>query len=666
MEWAPPPPPPPKPLSAGWLDFFGRFEAPLEEAREEFLPEGADAPVGGKCSLLRARPQDGEEEVFFVKRSLPFSSQLLGSQQRLLERECRFYEELAEVIALPDPDCLEADEVPADGRRELGVEGFYEVAFREVPVRTSASSSAMILCLLRRGDAVRGSAFTTRKGEQWIRLHVDSREELGLEKDRDVYVPVHGGRVGLGDLLRHRRGRPGPGREDWRHHTPSAASGAMPSTASTREATATASVGRTARCERRWRGLVLRRLAGAFRVPSCPASYWHGDWQAFTLVTERLSAPEWVRADTGAGCSEGQAAAVVEALGRFHRNFLGHGKIDGSTWLPVLPLHDERRNFLQDQYRYSFESVKGYLQSALSALAYETCEKLCDGYAEVAGRLSQPPLTLLHGSLNLAHLRFSPAESSPVVAATDWRLVCRGRGAYDFASFLASCGPPEVRRDMESWLMMNYLAAFGLAGGKQAKEEFEDDVRAALLANLAFTIAFFAGALEARPDSTSGTAHCSLLWVSEACDDWDAIRLLGGSDGGHEEEAQTRSTKAKKGARRKASPKGGKASRRKSVAPSKSPGRGGASAKSAASRSKSPAKASGKAAASSSKKDASSKSPGPKAKKAAKVEEPKSKAEGGAHKSSAKGKEPSSSKSGKDKSEKGPRPASKSPARKAK
>jgi len=361
---------------------------------------------------------------------------------------------------------------------------------------------------------------------------------------------------------------------------------------------------------------------------------------------------------------------VVEALGRFHREFLGHGKIDGSAWLPILPLHDDRRNFLQDHYRLSFESVKGYLQSALSKLAFETCEKLCEGYAEVANRLAQPPLTLLHGSFNLAHLRFSPAETSPVVAAVDWRLVCRGRGAYDFASFLASCGPPEVRRDMESWLMMNYLAAFGLKGGKDAKEDFEDDVRAALLAILAFTIAFFAGALEARPDNTCGAAHCSLIWVSEACDDWDAIRLLGGSDGGHDAEAESRSRKTRSGGRRKASPKS-KSSRRKPTASSKSPGRS-APAKSAAARSKSPAKqgASSKAtAAASSKKDASStsKSPGPKAKKTVKIEEPKSKAEGSPQKAPAKGgKESSSSKSSKEKSEKSSKASSKSPGRKSK
>merc|ERR1712194_546357 len=106
------------------------------------------------------------------------------------------------------------------------------------------------------------------------------------------------------------------------------------------------------------------------------------------------------------------------------------------------------------------------------------------GFGKVLDRLATPPTTVLHGSFFLENLKFTHAPFHPMVAAEEWQFVCRGRGAFDFASLLTSCMPPEDRLECERRLMIYYLNASGYPGDAASKAEFELDVRAGLLANL--------------------------------------------------------------------------------------------------------------------------------------------------------------------------------------
>lgn len=416
----------------------------------------------------------------------------------------------------------------------------------------------MIYCRLRRGDLVRGTSLGMEEGCVWLRLHPDSQNELGLDAQHDAYVPVRN--VSVGDLLAHRQGVSGPAREEWLETQP-----AFQLPGATSSWAGPAGTRTSDRLTRHWHRLVRLRQLGTLRVAHCPASVWHGNWQSFCLALESLSEPDWVCGSPGDGLTDEQAASVVDALGRFHRNFTGHGKIDGATWLPLLPLHGEKLELVQGRFRAAFEENRNEIQEVLSDLSFETCEKLCEGYADIVRQLGRPPLTLLHGGFSVSHLRFTKSVIKPVVAATDWRLVCRGRGAYDFTCFMVSCAPPDMRREMENWLMMSYLSAAGHTGGRKSRIEFEDDVRTSLLALLAMTIALVADRLDSEPEVSSYRVRTQLKWLGQACDDWDAISLLGGSDRVEDVNAipQKRAAKGKK-----------KPVKRKSTSPSMSAGRG--------------------------------------------------------------------------------------------
>merc|ERR1711908_149788 len=97
---------------------------------------------------------------------------------------------------------------------------------------------------------------------------------------------------------------------------------------------------------------------------------------------------------------------------------------------------------VQKHYADCFTDLEARLRDWLSPVALAACRELRTTYASLLERLARPPLTLLHGDFRLENLRFSTC--SPVsVAAFDWQFVCRGRGAYDLAYFLALSRPPE-------------------------------------------------------------------------------------------------------------------------------------------------------------------------------------------------------------------------------
>merc|ERR1712110_1199814 len=117
--------------------------------------------------------------------------------------------------------------------------------------------------------------------------------------------------------------------------------------------------------------------------------------------------------------------------------------------------------------------------------------------------------------------QFSTAvDWSPSVATADWRFVCRGRGAFDFAAFLGLCLDPAARRSHEYGLIERYLQAgailenssgnkqlmsiwSGGGGGEDKKAELHKDLRAGFLVNFAFFIVRHCASLEGLAASSN-------------------------------------------------------------------------------------------------------------------------------------------------------------------
>lgn len=256
-------------------------------------------------------------------------------------------------------------------------------------------------------------------------------------------------------------------------------------------------------------------------MPRCFAATWESGRdgaEAFVLVLERLGGPEWSSADVEAGCTDAQALAAMEALGRFHAVFCENHRLLELPWLPLMPVHLEYGPMVQHYFATCFAGMRDNLHNLLSRSALAACENMCGSYAATLERLAQPPLTLLHGDFRLENLRFS-AASSTAVAAFDWQFVSRGRGAYDVAYFLGLSRPPAARRACEKDLVQAYLQAFG---SHVNASEFEDDLRAGFLLVLA---SFIIGAATAK--STLQEMHWrSVRWLGEAVDDWNAASQL--------------------------------------------------------------------------------------------------------------------------------------------
>jgi hypothetical protein len=94
---------------------------------------------------------------------------------------------------------------------------------------------------------------------------------------------------------------------------------------------------------------------------------------------------------------------------------------------------------------------------------YDAAKRMPDVVVPLMERLSEPPVTLLHGDHRLDNLFFSGDD----VATLDWQITGTGRGAYDVAYFLSQSIVSEERKRVEHDLVRAYhdtLVEHGVQG----------------------------------------------------------------------------------------------------------------------------------------------------------------------------------------------------------
>jgi aminoglycoside phosphotransferase (APT) family kinase protein len=112
----------------------------------------------------------------------------------------------------------------------------------------------------------------------------------------------------------------------------------------------------------------------------------------------------------------------------------------------------------------------------------EAARRMPDAVVEIMDRLSEPPITLLHGDHRLDNLLFSDVEGPDAVAVLDWQICGRGRGPYDVGYFLSQSLIPEERKGVEEDLVRSYHTALldnGVTG--YSYEQCWEDYRLATL-----------------------------------------------------------------------------------------------------------------------------------------------------------------------------------------
>lgn len=497
------------------------------------------------------------EEAFVVKRADKWTSKFFVLDQRHQEREYRFYNELAVISAHaeqaaskvhvkmfdwkePEPEKIltfaEAQQqrrvkslgkaekpkevVLVDARpgvipclaelKETGVDGCYEVMRPRVSIHCSPNSRAALIGVLHRTTLIRGLAFAAADGEPWLLLHEDSQEDIQVQREAGVFVPLSAKGIGCDDFLKRVAGPPRPGRNEWR--------------ASEVEKEANLMAQKKPPAEfYRWKRFVERVQAKALRLPKVYGSSWKGPPETYLMCLERLGLPDWTGFDPRIGCTPEQAAGAIAALAGFHNAFGDSRKLAGLSWLPTMPVQ-AYTGHNETIYRNCFNTHRDFLQDCVSPRAFLVLEKFRDHYTRIANILSTPPLTLLHGNYQPGCLRFSTQSSPPKVAAYDWQWVCLGHGAFDFAMFLGTCAPPQVRQEIDPELMIRYMLTRGQSG-REAREAFKIEIRAGLLLAFAFYLMQIATKL-----GTGDKEECrdGIVWFAAAIDDWDCANSIGG------------------------------------------------------------------------------------------------------------------------------------------
>ena len=93
----------------------------------------------------------------------------------------------------------------------------------------------------------------------------------------------------------------------------------------------------------------------------------------------------------------------------------------------------------------------------------DAARRMPDACVELLERLSEPPLTLLHGDYRLDNLFFDPGAEDPVVAI-DWQICGLGRSPYDIAYFMSQSLTPEDRKAADEQVLRTYYDSLRAGG----------------------------------------------------------------------------------------------------------------------------------------------------------------------------------------------------------
>jgi len=152
------------------------------------------------------------------------------------------------------------------------------------------------------------------------------------------------------------------------------------------------------------------------------------------------------------GCGFDVAKVIVRELAIMHSGWWQSPELDEIKWLT-------RINYLAP---FMHKIIKGETDSFIAALsaempvAAELIPSISDHIIELVDRLSEPPITLLHGDYRLDNMCLSGNGSDVKMTLFDWQTMILGRGPFDLAYFITGNLPTEEALKVESQLVRVY------------------------------------------------------------------------------------------------------------------------------------------------------------------------------------------------------------------
>ncbi len=257
------------------------------------------------------------------------------------------------------------------------------------------------------------------------------------------------------------------------------------------------------------------------RTPTRFASAYDEGSGDFVLLMEDLGGRRVY--DQVQGCPPEAAARSLQALGAHHAAWWGSADLDRPWVMRVADPPNPQA--LVPALRQSWPIIEHRFASVLRGPVFDAARRMPDAAVALMERLSEPPLTLLHGDHRLDNLFFSDAEGTEAVAVVDWQITGSGRGPYDVAYFLSQSLLPAQRKEVEHDLVTAYHRA--LVDGGVEGYPFSDcweDYRRATLFVLVYPLN--AGSVDLVNDRAVALFTAMLERAVAAIVDLDALELM--------------------------------------------------------------------------------------------------------------------------------------------
>lgn len=253
------------------------------------------------------------------------------------------------------------------------------------------------------------------------------------------------------------------------------------------------------------------------RVPRCYGTVMDVAADDYLILLEDLGGLPM--GDDATGCTLAQAEIAIRTIAGMHAAWWGSADLAKLDWVPMsnAPVHQVAEPAYQQSLLPFLKSFGDHLSPAMR----ETTEKMQTHVIDLLNALAVPPTTLAHGDYRLDNLFFEDRS----VAAIDWQIAYRGKGAFDVAYFLSGCLDPELRRNEETRLvrLWHEIAARGTAD-YTFDQAFLDYRRAVLYCHVYTVIA--TASLDPSNERGMAVFRAWLRRRSSAIEDLDAAELL--------------------------------------------------------------------------------------------------------------------------------------------
>lgn len=224
--------------------------------------------------------------------------------------------------------------------------------------------------------------------------------------------------------------------------------------------------------------------------------------------------------DQVAGCPAGDAERDLRGLAAHHATWWESPELPSMSWA-VRVCDPPNPQALVPALRQSWPIIESRFADCLRGPMFEAARRMPEAVVPLMERLSEPPVTLLHGDHRLDNLFFSADD----VATLDWQITGTGRGVYDVAYFLSQSVVAEERKRVEHDLVRAYhdaLVEHGVQG--YSFEDCWEDYRLATLFVSVYPLN--AGAVDLVNDRAVELFTAMLERSVAAILDLDALELM--------------------------------------------------------------------------------------------------------------------------------------------